>query len=151
MTYWQIASVEGRVDFGGLFLKENEACIGPGDLGEYYAHKEEYLKREEGYFLHRFCEEIKEGDILVLNRLLNPHTPFYWEIRAVGIVTGPYRYDPSAAHRIEGYCMPHCRPVEWKCPPEPVIVYGGGAPVKIQRLEEHNPLKIKAEDLLKSW
>jgi hypothetical protein len=148
MTYWQIASGDGTVDLEAIFLKLNVALIGPGDLGDYYDHRADYLALDDGYLVRAFCEEVAIGDILILKRMVNPHTA-EWDIKAVGKVIGPYRYEPIfESVDVSEWQMQHCRRIEWTVPLQPVRVTGGGAPVRIQRCAEENPLVIKAHELL---
>lgn len=148
MAYWQIASGDGTVDLEQVFIKLNIALIGPGNLGDYFDHRNEYLNLSDGYLVRAFCEEIVVGDILILKRMVNPHTS-EWDIKAVGKVVGQYRYEPIfESVDVSDWEMQHCRRVQWIVPSLPIRVTGGGAPVRIQRCNEDNPLVIKAQELL---
>ncbi|WP_083274078.1 hypothetical protein [Exiguobacterium aurantiacum] len=73
-TYWQIAAGNGEVDLEELFLKLNVALIGPGRLGEYFENRTTYDQLPDGHLVKKFASEVQVGDVLVLKRLVNPHT-----------------------------------------------------------------------------
>jgi predicted Mrr-cat superfamily restriction endonuclease len=147
MTYWQIASGDGTVDLEAIFLKLNVALIGPGDLGDYFDHRDEYLAQDDGYLVRAFCEEVLIGDIFILKRMVNPRNA-EWDIKAVGKVVGGYRYEPIfECVDVSRWQMQHCRRVHWVVPQQPIRVTGGGAPVRIQRCDDSNVLVTKAREL----
>ena len=149
MSFWQIACGDGTVDLNEIFLKLNVALIGPGSNGDYFDHRDQYEALSDGKLIKRFAEEIQLNDILVLKRVVNPHK-HTWEILAVGEVVGPYRYEPIfEAVDEDKWDMQHCRRVYWRKPRNQTIVNGGGAPVRIQRMEDTNPLVVKAKEILK--
>jgi hypothetical protein len=148
MTYWQIASGDGTVDLQDVFLKLNVALIGPGHLGDFFDHRDEYLDLNDGHLVQRFCEDLKTGDTLILRHVSNPKQK-EWEIQAAGTVVGPYRYEPIFEDvDVSEWEMQHCRRVAWTTPEQPIRVTGGGAPVRIQKLDEGNPFISVAEELL---
>lgn len=148
MAFWQIASGDGTVDLEAIFLKLNVALIGPGNLGDYFDHRADYLTLNDGYLVRAFCEEVEVGDTLILKRMVNPRTA-EWDIKAVGKVVGAYRYEPVFESVDVGrWQMQHCRRVHWTIPPQPIRVTGGGAPVRIQRCGEESILVAKARELL---
>ena len=148
MKCWQIASGDGTVDLEAIFLKLNVALIGPGNLGDYFDHRDEYLKLGDGFLVKRFCEEVAIGDILILKRMVNPQTA-EWDIKAAGKVIGAYRFEPIfECVDVSQWQMQHCRRVYWTVPPQPIRVIGGGAPVRIQTCAEDNALVAPARDLL---
>ncbi len=148
MTYWQIASGDGNVELEDIFLRLNVALIGPGHLGDYWDHRNEYLQLPNGHLVRTFCEDVNEGDFFVLKRVVDPRA-HEWEIRAVGRVVGAYRYEPIFENvDVDAWQMQHCRRVAWQRPEARTTVIGGGAPIRIQRLDDDNPLRIKAADLV---
>ena len=149
MTYWQIASGDGQVDLTDIFLKLNVVLIGPGNHGDFFDHKRDYENLSDGHLVRIFAEEVEIGDILILKRMVNPNAR-EWKILAIGEVKGAYRYEPIFENvDIDQWQMQHCRRVKWIfIPTTDIVVQGGGAPIRIQRLEDNNPLKIKAVQLL---
>lgn len=148
MRYWQIASGDGTVDLEAIFLKLNIALIGPGNLGDYFDHQDDYLKLDDGKLVRRFCAEVAIGDILILKRMVNPHTS-EWDIKAVGKVIGAYRFEPIfESVDVSQWQMQHCRRVKWTVPTQPIRVIGGGAPIRIQLCAEDNALVVQARALL---
>lgn len=149
MQYWQIAAGDGTVDMVEIFLKLKIALIGPGSGGDYFDNKNEYDKLGiDGQLVKRFAEEVQIGDIFVLKHILHPqeHT---WQVIAVGKVVGPYRYEPIF-DRVDCYewDVQHCRRVLWVVPKRRIKVKYGGAPIRLQRIEENNPLKKAANRIL---
>lgn len=148
MTYWQIASGDGTVNLQDVFLKLNVALIGPGHLGDYFDHRDEYLELDHGHLVQRFCEDLEIDDVLVLRHVSNPKQK-EWDIQAAGRVVGPYRYEPIFEDvDVSEWQMQHCRRVAWTVPEKPVTVSGGGAPIRMQRLDEENPFVSAAKELL---
>lgn len=148
MQYWQIGIGDGQVDMVELFLKLNVALLGPGKNGDYFDNRYAYDHMPDGHLVKKFADEIQIGDILVLKHIANPQTKT-WIIYAVGEVVGPYRYEPifDCVDR-SGWDVQHCRRVKWKIPVDRTIVTMGGAPIRLQRLDDDNPMKIKAEEVL---
>ena len=149
MTYWQIAAGDGTVDLVDIFLKLNVALIGPGNEGDYFDNKATYDNMgRDGDLVRAFAQDVQIGDILILKHLENPHTKT-WNVIAVGRVVGPYRYEPLF-DKVDCYKwdVQHCRRVIWTQPDSKVIVKGGGAPIRIQRVNETNPLKEAANKIL---
>lgn len=148
MAFWQIASGDGTVDLETIFIKLNVALIGPGDLGDYFDHRAEYLALADGYLVRAFCEEVAVEDTFILKRMVNPRTA-EWDIKAVGKVIGAYRHEPIfESVDVSRWQMQHCRRVHWTVPAQPIRVTGGGAPVRIQRCADDNELVAKARELL---
>lgn len=148
MNYWQIAAGNGQIDLTGILQNLNVALLGPGRYGDYFDNKSRYEKISDGHLIKRFAEEVQIGDIFVLKHIENPHKKI-WHIMAVGEVKSPYRYEPifdSVDSR--GWDMQHCRRVAWRVPKRKVTIEGGGAPIRIQRLSEENPLRKKADEIL---
>jgi predicted Mrr-cat superfamily restriction endonuclease len=148
MNYWQISSGDGRVDLKDIFIKLRVALIGPGRYGDFFDHRDDYQKLNDGNLVQAFCEKVEVGDVLVLKRPVNPQKN-EWHLQAVGRVVGAYRFEPIFEKvDIDDWDVQHCRRVEWLVPSEKTIIQGGGAPRRIQRLDENNPLKLKAEEIL---
>lgn len=141
MKFWQIASGDGNVDLLEIFLKVKIALIGPGTHGDYFDNITNYRKLPDGKIIKWFCEDVKIGDIFILKHVVNPHQPPTWEIKAVGKVLSPYRHEPIFRDcDFSGWDMQHCRRIDWKTPSTQLIVQGGGAPIRFQRIEVNNPL-----------
>lgn len=148
MEYWQIASGDGTVDLEAVFLKLNVALLGPGHLGDFFDHRDEYQALTDGHLVRAFAEEVSVDDVFILKRMVNPHTQ-EWEIKAVGRVVSPYRYEPIfKSVDVSKWDMQHCRRLNWTVPSQQTIVTGGGAPIRIQRAEDDNPLVVKARELM---
>ena len=150
MNYWQISAGDGTTDMLDIFMKLNVALIGPGRNGDYFDNYEKYDKMgTDGDLVRRFAKEIQIGDILVLKHIKHPINKT-WNILAVGEVIGPYRFEPIFDKvDYDEWDVQHCRRVKWHIPEEEVIVQNGGAPIRLQKLGEDNPLKTKAVEILK--
>ena len=150
MQYWQIGIGDGQVDMVDIFIKLNVALIGPGRQGDYYDNKEKYINTNDGHLVQKFAEEVHIGDVFVLKHIINPQTKL-WKIYAVGEVVGPYRYEPIFDSVDEKeWDVQHCHRVIWKdVRDKNITVDFGGAPIRFQRLSDNNPLKLKAEELLR--
>ena len=100
------------VDLEAIFVNLNTALIGPGHLGDFFDHRDEYLKRDGGYLARAFCEEVCIGDTMILKRMVNPRTA-EWDIKAVGLVVGAYRHEPIFENvDVSDWRMQHCRRVD---------------------------------------
>ena len=148
MQYWQIGIGDGEVDMVEIFLKLNVALVGPGKGGDFFDNRATYEHMKDGHLIQKFAEEVQIGDILVLKHIENPQTKT-WRIYAVGKVVSPYRYEPifDCVDK-SGWDVQHCRRVQWKIPTEKTIVVMGGAPIRLQRLDDDNPMKLKAMEIL---
>lgn len=150
MNYWQIAAGDGTVDMVDIFLKLNIALIGPGNEGDYFDNKSTYDNMgRDGDLVRVFAQDVQVGDVFVLKHIDNSQKKT-WHVIAVGKVVGPYRYEPIF-DKVDCYKwdVQHCRRVIWKVPQEKVIVEMGGAPIRIQRISDDNPLKEAADKILK--
>ncbi len=150
MEYWQIAAGDGSVDMVDIFLKLKIALVGPGREGDYFDNKSAYEKMDrDGRLVRRFAEDVKIGDIFVLKHIIHPQDKI-WRVYAVGMVAGPYRYEPIF-DRVDSYQwdVQHCRRVLWKVPKDELTVKYGGAPIRLQRMESDNPLKKIADKVLR--
>lgn len=148
MQYWQIGTGDGQVNMVDIFLKLKLALIGPGRNGDYFDNQQAYRNLVDGQLIKRFAEEVQIGDIFVLKHIINPHLKT-WRIFAVGEVAGPYRYEPIF-DRVDQYewDVQHCRRVLWKIPKQEIAVKNGGAPIRFQKMDEDNPLSMKAMEIL---
>jgi hypothetical protein len=90
---------------------------------------------------------VQVEDVFVLKHIIDPNKKT-WHVIAVGEVVSPYRYEPifNSVDSNE-WDVQHCRRVIWWIPKQKVIVQGGGAPIRIQRISEQNPLKKAADDI----
>lgn len=148
-TYWQIACGDGTVDLEDVFIKLNVALIGPGHLGDFFDHRSAYLALSDGHLIRTFCEDVSIDDIFVLKRMVNPRI-HEWQIQAVGTVVSPYRFEPVfKSVDVSQWDMQHCRRVAWVVPPSRLVVTGGGAPIRIQKLNPDNPLVRHADDVMR--
>lgn len=147
MNYWQISAGNGQVDLVDIFLKLNVALLGPGRYGDYFDNKSEYEEISDGHLIKKFAEDVQTGDVFVLKHIKDPNKKT-WHVIAVGEVMSPYRYEPifNSVDSSE-WDVQHCRRVVWWIPEEEQIVDGGGAPIRLQRLSEENPLRKKADDI----
>ncbi|MBG9908378.1 hypothetical protein [Bacillus paranthracis] len=146
--YWQIAAGDGSIDLPKIFTELNVALLGPGQFGDFFDNKKTYKEYSDGHLIQKFAEEIQIGDVLVMKHIKDSHKKT-WEIQAVGVVEGPYRYESIFSSITPNkWNVQHCRRVSWKVPKEPLIVQRGGAPIRLQRLNEGNPLREKAIEIL---
>lgn len=101
-TVWQHAAGDSSHDHTDLCLKWNVILIGPGEKNWLKCTDEE--KCEKGDDARRFCEEMKEGDIVVLKMGLS-------QLRAIGVV-GTYEH-VDEFNDIDGWELGHARRVRW--------------------------------------
>ncbi len=149
MQYWQIGTGDGQVDMVDIFIKLKLALIGPGREGDYFDNKHAYMNMGiDGQIVQRFAEDVQIGDIFVLKHILNSQKKT-WKVFAVGEVVGPYRYEPIF-DKVDCYewDVQHCRRVLWKVPKNETISDHGGAPIRLQRIEQDNPLSKIASQIL---
>lgn len=148
MNYWQISDGDGKTNLKDIFIDLNVALIGPGDVGNYFDKKNEYENMgRDGDLVGVLAEKVQVGDIFVLKHVKNPNTQT-WQILAVGEVVGEYRYESIFSNvGIYGWDVQHCRRVNWKVPDQEILVKNGGMGIRIQRLDDTNSMKIKAEEL----
>ncbi|MCM8710820.1 hypothetical protein M2651_07240 [Clostridium sp. SYSU_GA19001] len=148
MNYWQISAGDGDTNLVDIFIKLNVALIGPGAEGDYFDNKNEYEKMgRDGDLVKVFAEEVQIGDRFILKHIKNPNTQT-WKILAVGEVISPYRFEPIF-DKVDSYSwdVQHCRRVKWYVPKDEVLVDKGGAPIRIQKLGENNPMRKRGEEL----
>lgn len=102
-----------------------------------------------GELVTTFAEKVEIGDIFVLKHIVDPNQKT-WHVIAVGRVVSPYRYEPIFDKvDCNGWDVQHCRRVIWTQPKtDDLTVEGGGAPVRIQRLGDDNPLREVADKVL---
>ncbi|MBC3887979.1 hypothetical protein GH810_06610 [Acetobacterium paludosum] len=145
MNYWQISDGNGETNLRDVFIDLNVALMGPGELGDYFDHKNEYENMGHGNKIGTFAEKVQIGDIFVLKHMKSKMKT--WQILAVGEVVGEYQYEPIFGNvGAYGWDVQHCRRVNWKVPDEEIIVTGGAKP-KIQILKDSNAMKGKAMEL----
>jgi len=108
-TIWQIAAGDTNRNYAQILLKWDIAAVGPGYAGAWPGCR---IRLEEDKWtskkisdLMRFCQDVKEGDIIVL-RL---GTSQVW---GVGIVSGPYEWLDDFGD-IDGWNLQHIRRVKW--------------------------------------
>ncbi len=106
---WQQAAGDTDHDYADLCLKWDVILIGPGDCGP-WPECERYL-REDGWSekkisdLRRFCEEMKDGDLVILRRGTSV-------ILAVGEIVGIYEHHEEF-NDVDGWNISHVRRVRW--------------------------------------
>ena len=119
MNYFQVAAGDGGRDYSEVFLKYGVMLIGPGDPGSYFEKEEYYISIYKSNVITVFTKEVKNNDIVVLKR----PTGNLWEVIAVGIVKGDYKY-LSVFDDVEGWDLQHCRYVEWRTSQNQVKIKG---------------------------
>lgn len=108
-TVWQHAAGDNDRDYVDLCLKWGVILNGPGHLGR-WPECREYLQKE-GWSakklsdLRRFCEDMRDGDIVVL-RLRTKI------VAAVGVIVGDYEWC-DAFGDVDGWVLQHVRRVRW--------------------------------------
>ena len=144
-TYWQLAAGDHTMQLEHIFFSLGIAMIGPGRYGDFFENEVTYQAQPDGHLVEKFAKNVQIGDVFVLKRLLNSHTQ-EWIVLAIGEVISPYQYNPMF-NRVSSHDwdMQHCRRVKWEMVlPEEQIV-SGGAPIRIQRLSEHNEMQQLAK------
>lgn len=102
-TVWQHAAGDSGHDHTDLCLKLNVILIGPGEKSWLDCTEDE--KREKGGDdARRFCDEMKEGDIVVLKMGLS-------QLRAIGVI-GIYEH-VDEFNDVDGWELGHARRVRW--------------------------------------
>lgn len=152
MNFWQMSAGDGTTDVLDVFLKLKVALIGPGIEGDYFDNIQTYDEMNvNGNLVRRFAKEMEIGDIIVLKHIKDPNKKT-WSILSIGTVVSPYRYEPIF-DRVDDakWDMQHCRRVEWIVPGYEITVQNGGAPIRLQRLSEDNPLRTKAEEIISNY
>ncbi|HRT96944.1 MAG TPA: hypothetical protein P5532_21200 [Planctomycetota bacterium] len=106
---WQQAAGDTDRDYGDLCLKWDVILNGPGYAGPW----PDCVKRlgEDGWsarkltILKRFCEQAKDGDLVVLRRGTST-------VLAVGRIVGPYLWRDEFGD-VDGWDLQHVRRVRW--------------------------------------
>ncbi|MCZ6691779.1 MAG: hypothetical protein O7H41_19500 [Planctomycetota bacterium] len=101
---WQIACGLGERDYGEVFIRHSVALIG-GDLGNYVHNKKKYSGGGWKAGVRSFASQVKTGDLFVMRHGR--------DVRGLGRVLDEYEYDRYYSG-IQGWSLPHCRPVKWK-------------------------------------
>jgi restriction system protein len=100
----------GHVTIGGIISGDVMTARSRADVARMWqADQPQWSDRDSagaGSVLYRFAHEICDGDEIVT---YDPGSRIY----AVGMVHGPYRYDPGRDEIIEGNPHPHIRNVSW--------------------------------------
>ena len=103
-TIWQQASGDGDRDYSDICLKWDVILNGPCDIGRWPGCAEVLRKRGRSS-LRRFCEKVKDGDLVVLRRGTS-------EVLGVGCVVGGYEWNDEFGD-IDGWDIRHVRRVRW--------------------------------------
>lgn len=108
-TIWQQAAGDNDRNYVELCLRWGVILNGPGHLQRWpecrQALKDEGWSAKKLTDLRRFCEEIGEGDIVVLRLGTNV-------VAAVGVVVGAYEWC-DAFGDVDGWVLQHVRRVRW--------------------------------------
>jgi len=109
-TIWQVAAGDTNRNFVDLCLKWDVILNGPGSAGPWpdcieSLRKELKLSEKKIDDLRRFCEVIKDGDIVLL-RLGTA------DIFGVGLVVGQYEWKDEFSD-VDGWDLQHVRRVRW--------------------------------------
>ena len=108
-TIWQVAAGDTKRNYVDMCLAHDVILNGPGEYGPWPNCKE--MIRNDGYTpwkiadLRRFCQEIQDGDFVVLRLGLN-------SIYGVGKVVGGYKYREEF-NDVDGWTLGHVRQVRW--------------------------------------
>lgn len=128
MPDWQIAAGDGERAYPDLCIKWSVILDGPGDLGPWPECQQPLKDRgttpQMLGELRRFCEEVADGDRVVLRVGLG-------RVYAVGRVQGGYLWNPVFGD-VDGWRIQHVRRVRWHW------IASEGKP----RLFAGNPMKI---------
>ena len=107
--YWQIAAGDSDRNYADICLKWDVVLNGPGSLGAWPSCE---TKLTEGNWssrkisnIRRFCEDIKEGDIVVLRMGTS-------DVMGVGVVVGGYTWS-NLFSDVDGWDVQHARRVKW--------------------------------------
>ena len=109
-TIWQQAAGDTNRDYVELCLKWDVILNGPGDYGRWSIQCQESL-RKDGYSerkitdLRRFCEQMKDGDLVVLRRGTSV-------VVGVGEIVGCYEHCEEFDD-VDGWAISHVRRVRW--------------------------------------
>lgn len=113
-TIWQHAAGDTDRDVSAVCLNWDVILNGPGYLGKWPECQE--LMHEDGWTskkitgLRRYCEEMSDGDIVVL-RLGTT------DVLAVGVVVGDYQWSDQFGD-VDGWDLQHIRRVRWLWQPD---------------------------------
>ncbi|MBX3456035.1 hypothetical protein [Ferrovibrio sp.] len=108
-TIWQQAAGDTDRDYAELCIKWGVILNGPGYAGRWPDCKGRLLESDRSSRkitdLKRFCDDMQDGDIVVLRHGTNT-------VRAVGQVVGAYEYREEFGD-IDGWDLQHVRRVRW--------------------------------------
>ena len=108
-TIWQQAAGNTDRDYVDLCLKWDVILNGPGDYGPWPTCQKDI--REDGYSerkitdLWRFCEQMKDGDLVILRRGTSV-------VVGVGEIVGDYEHCEEF-NDVDGWDIAHVRRVRW--------------------------------------
>ena len=110
MRYWQQAAGDGDRNYAQICLEWDVILNGPGYAGR-WPECEKQLRKDEVTSrkisdIRRFCEDISEGDIIILRLGTN-------QVSGIGIVIGDYEYLPDLFGDVDGWDIQHVRRVKW--------------------------------------
>lgn len=114
-NYWQHAAGDNNRNYVDLCLSWGVILTGPGHAGPWPECAEQLnadgLKAKKISGVRRFCEDMKDGDIVVL-RIATTH------VCGVGVIVGDYEW-VDAFGDVDGWNLQHCRRVRWLWKPKP--------------------------------
>jgi len=109
ITYWQQAAGDKDRNYVAQCINNDVILNGPGEYGHFNDYYEQYTLNDVSSRkitdLNRFCNEIKEGDIIVLRLGTN-------EVLGVGVVIGEYEWIDYFGD-VDGWDLQHTRRVKW--------------------------------------
>ena len=104
-TIWQHAAGDKNRDYVDLCLKWGVILNGPGRFGPWPDCRENMGSSRKTTDLRRFCEEMKEGDLVALRLGTD-------QIRGVGEIVGGYEWHDEF-NDVDGWDIGHVRRVRW--------------------------------------
>ena len=109
-VWWQQAAGDGNRSYADLCLEWDVILNGPGDFGPWPKCQEDlknekWMTRRKLTDLWRFCEEMNDGDFVILKIGTK-------EVYGVGQVVGDYEHHEEF-NDIDGWCLAHVRRVHW--------------------------------------
>ena len=105
-TIWRIAAGDRNRVYYDLCLRWDVVIVGPGYAGVWPECEEELSQDKTSKDkVRRFCKEIQDGDLIVLNLGIS-------EVYGIGHVVGLYRW-MDAFGDVDGWDLQHVRRVRW--------------------------------------
>lgn len=111
---WQVAAGDTNRNYADMLVYWDVIVDGPGEVGPWQENKKELTEKKRD--LKRFCEEMKEGDTVLLRMGTS-------DVLAVGHVVGPYQWLDDFGD-VDGWDLQHVRRVKWmwkKCGGNPPL------------------------------